>query len=214
MRYLMLVCVDEDVEEDADPEPWITEMETRGIRKLGNRLQPIADSTTVRVRNGEVLIADGPFADARAHGGTGRVTARPRRSTANRAETTRSGASHSRTLTAWAADPAESSQGGDRVRSWESLEHDLRIDPVHHGRGHVRLRFVARGPPGYDPDAWKASVSQDRDRPRVATLSLGKVLGTEPSRRRPGDRAESRSARTWFQDGDTPRRTTSGGWTT
>ncbi|TQS42514.1 YciI family protein [Cryptosporangium phraense] len=65
MKYLMLVCVDEHVEEDADPEPWITEMESRGIRQTGNRLQPIADSTTVRVRNGEVLIADGPFAETK-----------------------------------------------------------------------------------------------------------------------------------------------------
>jgi hypothetical protein len=65
MRYLMLICVDEDVEENADPTAWIDEVERRGIRQAGNRLQPIADSTTVRVRNGEVLVADGPFAETK-----------------------------------------------------------------------------------------------------------------------------------------------------
>jgi hypothetical protein len=65
VRYLMLVCVDEDIEPDADPEPWIAEMEGRGVRRLGNRLQPVADSTTVRLRGGEVLVADGPFAETK-----------------------------------------------------------------------------------------------------------------------------------------------------
>jgi hypothetical protein len=65
MKYLMLVCVDEDVESDADPEPWIAEMQRRGVRQLGNRLQPITDSTTVRLRDGEVLVADGPFAETK-----------------------------------------------------------------------------------------------------------------------------------------------------
>jgi hypothetical protein len=65
MRYLMLVCVDEDVERDADPRPWIAEVEQRGLRRTGSRLQPVADATTVRVRDGEVLIADGPFAETK-----------------------------------------------------------------------------------------------------------------------------------------------------
>jgi hypothetical protein len=68
MRYMMLVCVDEDVEVvevDADPRPWIDEMEGRGVRRMGNRLRPVRDSTTVRVRAGEVLVADGPFAETK-----------------------------------------------------------------------------------------------------------------------------------------------------
>jgi hypothetical protein len=65
VKYLMLVCVDEDVERDADPTPWIGEMESRGVRSLGNRLRPVRDSTTVRVRDGELLIADGPFAETK-----------------------------------------------------------------------------------------------------------------------------------------------------
>jgi hypothetical protein len=63
VRYLMLVCVDEDVERNEDPTPWIEEMNGRGIRQFGSRLRPVRDSTTVRVRDGEVLIADGPFAE-------------------------------------------------------------------------------------------------------------------------------------------------------
>ncbi len=65
MKYLMLVCVDEDVEQSVDPTPWVEEMEGRGVRRLGHRLRPVRDSTTVRVRDGEVLIADGPFAETK-----------------------------------------------------------------------------------------------------------------------------------------------------
>ncbi|MCO5994285.1 YciI family protein [Actinoallomurus rhizosphaericola] len=65
MKYLLLVCVDEDVEENADPTAWIEEMEGRGVRLTGDRLRPVRDSTTVRRRNGEVIIADGPFAETK-----------------------------------------------------------------------------------------------------------------------------------------------------
>ena len=61
-------------------------------------------------------------------------------------------------LPAWVAELAESFTGWDGVRSWRSLEHDLRIDATHDGSGHVSLRFVVRGPRGYEPDAWEASV--------------------------------------------------------
>jgi hypothetical protein len=62
-------------------------------------------------------------------------------------------------IVSWAAALAESYAGWDAVRTWESLEHDLRIDAVHDGWGHVRLRFVIRGPRAYEPDAWEASVA-------------------------------------------------------
>lgn len=65
VRYLMLVCADEDVEENVDPTPWVEEMERRGVRQDGHRLRPVRDSTTVRVRGGEVLVADGPFAETK-----------------------------------------------------------------------------------------------------------------------------------------------------
>ncbi|MEV5710342.1 YciI family protein [Actinoallomurus sp. NPDC052274] len=65
MKYLLLVCMDEDVERNADPSAWIEEMEGRGVRLTGNRLRPVRDSTTVRRRDGELLIADGPFAETK-----------------------------------------------------------------------------------------------------------------------------------------------------
>jgi hypothetical protein len=67
MKYLMLVCVDEPFPPGAnlDPEPWVEEMESRGIRLTGNRLRMASDATTVRVRDGETLITDGPYAETK-----------------------------------------------------------------------------------------------------------------------------------------------------
>ena len=65
MRYLMLVCASEDLGPDVPPGPWIAEMERRKVRVLGQRLRPVVDSTTVRVRAGEVLVSDGPFAETK-----------------------------------------------------------------------------------------------------------------------------------------------------
>jgi len=73
MKYMLLVCFDESVElsqeEGADMESsgmaWATEMAGRGIRLDGSRLSPVSDATTVRVRGGEVLLGDGPFAETK-----------------------------------------------------------------------------------------------------------------------------------------------------
>ena len=73
MKYMMLVCVAEGTElspEDAarigpDTQAWVEEMDRRGIRLLGNQLRPASDATTVCLRGGEVLIADGPFAETK-----------------------------------------------------------------------------------------------------------------------------------------------------
>ena len=68
MRYMILVCVDESIEvseEDSLPTAWVQEMEARGVRQLGSRLRPVSDATTVRVRGGEVLLSDGPFAETK-----------------------------------------------------------------------------------------------------------------------------------------------------
>ena len=73
MKYLMFVCVEEGIELDAteraaigpDSEVWMQEMDGRGVRLMGNQLAPVVDATTVRVREGEVVIADGPFAETK-----------------------------------------------------------------------------------------------------------------------------------------------------
>ena len=66
-------------------------------------------------------------------------------------------------LTSWATELAQFYQGWEGVRSWKSLEQDLHIDASHDGCGHVSLRFVVRGPRGYEPDAWEASVCVNLD---------------------------------------------------
>ena len=45
-------------------EEWLAEGERRGLRKQGDQLRPPRDATTVRVRNGELLITDGPFTES------------------------------------------------------------------------------------------------------------------------------------------------------
>jgi hypothetical protein len=68
MRYLLLVCVDESAEPSGDealPTEWVQEMDARGVRQFGSRLRPVGDATTVRVRGGEVLVSDGPFAETK-----------------------------------------------------------------------------------------------------------------------------------------------------
>jgi hypothetical protein len=41
------------------------EMAGRGVLQGGERLRPTSDATTVRVRDGEVLTLDGPFAETK-----------------------------------------------------------------------------------------------------------------------------------------------------
>jgi hypothetical protein len=73
MRYLLLICSDESAglsreqEEEIAPAAlaWAAEMEGRGVRLQGHQLRPVSDATTVRVRDGDVLIADGPFAETK-----------------------------------------------------------------------------------------------------------------------------------------------------
>ena len=72
MKYMLLICVEApgkapaiDPDDDLDVEPWVEEMDGRGIRQLGSPLQPASEATTVRVRSGEVLLTDGPYAETK-----------------------------------------------------------------------------------------------------------------------------------------------------
>ena len=68
MKFLMLVCRDESIafspEERAGIGPqvqaWVAEMQERGVRLLGEVLAPSERTSTVRVRDGEVLVDQGP----------------------------------------------------------------------------------------------------------------------------------------------------------
>jgi hypothetical protein len=69
MRYLLLIAADESTlpTEDVTPEyvEWMKIVSERGLLQGGERLHASTDATTVRVRNGEVLTTDGPFAETK-----------------------------------------------------------------------------------------------------------------------------------------------------
>ena len=69
MKYLMLVCLDPTFDGNDEGAPdvddWVTEMDGKGIRLMGERTRMAADATTVRVRNREVLLTDGPHAETK-----------------------------------------------------------------------------------------------------------------------------------------------------
>jgi hypothetical protein len=81
MKFLMLVCVEEDrfeneaaatAEEATAPDtadsgsfPWLDDVIARGIRLDGDRLRRPREAKTVLVRGGEILISDGPFAETK-----------------------------------------------------------------------------------------------------------------------------------------------------
>jgi hypothetical protein len=73
MKYLLMVAVDESADVDQEEitahvrevGDWAKKMSDRGVRVLGDRLRPTTDATTLRVRDGELLISDGPFAETK-----------------------------------------------------------------------------------------------------------------------------------------------------
>jgi hypothetical protein len=72
MKYVLLICDDEinsptNEELAADPvyQTWVADLERRGVELAGERLRPVVDATTVRVRDGETLVSDGPFAETK-----------------------------------------------------------------------------------------------------------------------------------------------------
>jgi hypothetical protein len=72
MRYLVLFRA-ADFRDDYEPRPgelnavrrWCEEMEARGMTLTGSPLHPARDAATVRVKDGEVLRSDGPFAETK-----------------------------------------------------------------------------------------------------------------------------------------------------
>ena len=75
MKYMLIHCIDEDAERDrrrADRQAegpsiqsWLDEMEGRGVLLHGDRLRYVSDATTVRMRDRELLVSDGPFAETK-----------------------------------------------------------------------------------------------------------------------------------------------------
>jgi hypothetical protein len=75
---MLMHCLDESAELDPDldagvpgspaqlkQDAWDEDLEARGIKLSGVRLGPAAQALTVRVRDGELLVTDGPFAETK-----------------------------------------------------------------------------------------------------------------------------------------------------
>jgi hypothetical protein len=73
MRYALLIYVTEPAEDAVDVMPsefaeyeaFSTYIRTRGAFQAGDALQSTATATTVRVRDGQTLATDGPFAETK-----------------------------------------------------------------------------------------------------------------------------------------------------
>jgi hypothetical protein len=72
VRYIMLICVEEQGPDPsaegasgASPEYQAFMEEFGDVLRGGERLRPATTATTVRVRDGEVLTSDGPFAETK-----------------------------------------------------------------------------------------------------------------------------------------------------
>jgi hypothetical protein len=71
MNYLLFICADGMPEPDAlavmqrECPGWVEEMDGRGVRLLGRELDLPETAATVRVRDGEPLVTDGPFAETK-----------------------------------------------------------------------------------------------------------------------------------------------------
>jgi hypothetical protein len=65
MLYLLIICHDDSFVPSeklvAAIQAWDLEMDRSGVRLDGRPLRPPADAVTVRVRDGEPLIGEGPF---------------------------------------------------------------------------------------------------------------------------------------------------------
>ena len=75
MRYALLICTEEKLQNELSEDEaaaqmaaymaWGEEMGARGVLQGGERLRPTTSATTVRVRDGETLTSDGPFAETK-----------------------------------------------------------------------------------------------------------------------------------------------------
>jgi hypothetical protein len=71
MRYLMIHWIDEaalnaeGTEFESEVEAWTAEMDRRGVRLQGEPLRSVSGAATARIRGGDVLISDGPFAETK-----------------------------------------------------------------------------------------------------------------------------------------------------
>lgn len=73
MQYMLMFWVDESAVVTADEDAgmmiavksWVEEMTGRGVRLAGSPLGSVSEGRIVRVRGGELLVSDGPFAETK-----------------------------------------------------------------------------------------------------------------------------------------------------
>jgi hypothetical protein len=73
MKYMLMFWVDESAgvtpDEDAGMmiavKSWVEDMTERGVRLSGGPLSSVSEARIVRVRDGELLVSDGPFAETK-----------------------------------------------------------------------------------------------------------------------------------------------------
>ena len=69
MKYMLIHAIDPTAEHGTEGMPsldsWLDEMLPRGVNLHGDRLRNVDDATTVQVRDREMLISDGPFAETK-----------------------------------------------------------------------------------------------------------------------------------------------------
>jgi hypothetical protein len=72
MRYMLIHTADPDVAAEWDESEnlasfssWVEETVRSGVNLQGSRLRPTADATTIKIRDGELIITDGPYADTK-----------------------------------------------------------------------------------------------------------------------------------------------------
>lgn len=74
MKYMLLIYMTEDAMTDAERQACYVEstqlaqdLHAKGQYLAANPLHPVATATSVRIRGGETLVTDGPFAETREH---------------------------------------------------------------------------------------------------------------------------------------------------
>jgi len=73
MKYMLMFWDDDSAEAPADVEAamltgirsWVDEMTSRGIRLHGSALAYATEARILRVRDGEMLVTDGPYAETK-----------------------------------------------------------------------------------------------------------------------------------------------------
>jgi hypothetical protein len=80
MKYLLLICSEQppdpalETEQEVasregggdDPiQTWFAEIDKRGSRLIGSEVSLPSNAATVRVRDGEAIVSDGPFAETK-----------------------------------------------------------------------------------------------------------------------------------------------------